>query len=183
MAVKEDIIWSLKNSPPCRPLYNRPSAPHPQPHPRANALPLYSKHQACVQASFILLDVMVMRCKGMYVGGRTLVKGLQWSHPFLWDPGTHTLAGIELWKCDTLHHLLQDYIWSTGANCPKMSTVENSHDTSLTAWVIVDVSNNGEKESCRACSRLGVKDGFKGKPPKHSNWWGSSVSSQCERGN
>ena len=28
--------------------------------------------------------------QGMYVGGRTLVKGLQWTHLFLWDPATTT---------------------------------------------------------------------------------------------
>ena len=31
----------------------------------------------------------VLGSQGMYVGGRTLVKGLQWTHLFLWNPATH----------------------------------------------------------------------------------------------
>ena len=42
----------------------------------------------------------------------------------------------------------------------------------------MDGSNNGEKESCRVCSRLGVKDGFDGNLPKKPT---TDEEAGCER--
>ena len=49
----------------------------------------------------------VLGSQGMYVGGRTLVKGLQWTHLSLWNPGTHHTLNRKL--CRYTLKSSQDY--------------------------------------------------------------------------
>ena len=65
----------------------------------------------------------VLGSQGMYVGGRTLVKGLQWIHLFLWNPGTTTPSIGNF--VGTLYNLLK--IINTRLSCG----AESSYDVYL----------------------------------------------------
>ena len=106
----------------------------------------------------------------MYVGGRALVKGLQWTHPFLWDPGTHSLArGLNF---ESVIHL----IISSKSTVNWSKVLKKEHSRKLPPWqgwfrVVCGRIQWWWKGVVQSLLRIG---GERWNLPKITNyWWGA----------